>query len=345
MSAPVTVRGVDTDVHCAPASLVDLLPYLDTYWRSYVSEGGVSLSPSQGGAYPPAIGLGGTPAHRHPELDERVLTPSGVDAAVLTCTTAFHTNRNPYYEAALCRAVNDWLLAQWQAGDPRLRVAMVVPTLDTDAAVREIERLGPDPAVIAVLLPVRTDSPWGNVTHRRLLRAAAAHGLVVTLHAWGRGGQAPNASGMTHSYLEDYLANSQVVAQAQLTSLVTEGVFAELPELRVTVAECGSTWLPTLLWRFDKDWKGVWREVPWVDRPPSEIVRAHVRFTTAPIHLPPAPEQAREVVDMLGPELLMYASDHPHEHGPGAERLQAVLTPAERDAVRGSTATDWYRLS
>lgn len=221
---------------------------------------------------------------------------------------------------------------------------MVVPTLDVDAAVAEIHRIGDRPEVVTALLPVRNDTRWGNVGNRPVLRAAAEHGLVVTLHAWGRAGQAPSSSGMTHSYLEDYLANGNVVAQGQLVSLVTEGVFAELPGLRVTVAECGSTWLPTLLWRFDKDWKGVWREVPWVDRPPSEIVREHVRFTTAPIHLPSDPVQAREAVDLLGPELLMHAGDHPHDHGPGADRLAAVLDGDELAAVRGGTAAAWYRL-
>ena len=149
---------------------------------------------------------------------------------------------------------------------------------------------------------------------------------------------------MTHSYLEDYLGNSQVVAQAQLTSLVTEGVFAEMPGLRVTVAECGSTWLPTMLWRFDKDWKGVWREVPWVDRPPSEMVREHVRFTTAPIHLPADPGQAREALDLLGSELLCTpattrtttAGRRPS--GRGAHRRRAR-------GVRGATAAEWYRLA
>ncbi|MDQ4117583.1 MAG: amidohydrolase [Actinomycetota bacterium] len=339
-AAPTAVRTVDTDVHCAPSSLGDLAPYLDAYWRDYVGEAGLTLPPGQGGAYPPAIRPGGVPASELADLS--VL--AGVDAAVLGCTTAFHTNRNPYYEAALCRAVNDWLLERWRPGDPRLRIAITVPVLDTDAAVREIARSGSDPAVVAVLLPVRGDARWGHVTHRPLLRAAAENHLVVTLHAWGRGGLAAQASGMTHSYLEDYLGNSQVLAQAQLTSLVVEGVFAELPGLRVTVAECGSTWLPALLWRFDKDWKGVWREVPWVDRPPSRIVREHVRFTTAPIHLPPDAGRAREAVDMLGAEMLMHASDHPHDHGPGTGRLEAVLTPEERAAVSGGTAAQWYRL-
>ena len=335
--------SIDTDVHCVPASLAELADHLAPYWRDYVREGGVSLSPTQGGAYPQGVAPGGRPVCEVAELGERVLGPDGTDVAILTCTSTFQTNRNPYYEAALCSAVNDWLLTRWQARDPRLRVALVVPTLDTDAAVAEIDRLGTLPEVVTVLLPVRNDTRWGHVRNRPVLRAAAVHDLVVTLHAWGRAGQAPSSSGMTHTYLEDYLANGQI-AQAQLTSLVTEGVFAEFPGLRVTVAECGSTWLPPLLWRFDKDWKGVWREVPWVGRPPSELVREHVRFTTAPIHLPPDPAQAREVVDLLGPELLMHAGDHPHHHGPGADRLAEVLDTSELAAVRGGTAAGWYRL-
>jgi predicted TIM-barrel fold metal-dependent hydrolase len=196
-----------------------------------------------------------------------------------------------------------------------------------------------------VLLPVRTDAPWGNKRHRPLLRAAAERGLVVGLHAWGRIGNAASSTGFTHSYLEDYLANGQVLAQAQLTSLVTEGVFAQLPELRVAVLECGFSWLPTLLWRFDKDWKGVWREVPWVAERPSEIVRRHVRLTTAPAHLPRDPEQVREALDLLDAgSMLMYASDHPHDHGDGADRLLAALTDDERPRVLAGNATDWYRL-
>lgn len=344
MSAPAAVRTVDADVHCAPGTLAELTAHMDDYWRSYVTEAGMMLSPTQGGAYPPLAPTSGTPPRTVEELQAGLLDTSGVDTAVLTCTTSFHCNRNPYYEAALCRAVNDWLLAEWLDHDDRLRTCMVVPTLDTDAAVAEIERIGEHPGVVSVLLPVRGDAPWGNIRHRRLLRAAAERGLVVGLHAWGRIGNAPNASGITHTYLEDYIANSQIVVQAQLTSLVAEGVFAQLPELRVTFAECGFSWLPTLLWRFDKDWKGVWREVPWLDRPPSEVVRAHVRLTTAPAHLPADPRQVREALDLLGPEMLLFASDHPHDHGDGGARLLAALTEAEREAVLGGTATEWYRL-
>jgi predicted TIM-barrel fold metal-dependent hydrolase len=343
----VQTTTIDTDVHCAPSALSDFSPYLDGYWRGYVAEGGLSLSPTQGGAYPPAAPTSGTqPPTSVEQLCEGFLDGQGPQLAVLNCTTSFHCNRNPYYEAALCRAVNDWLVAEWLERDDRLRASMVVPTLDTGAAVAEIERIGEHPRIVQVLLPVRADAPWGNVRHRPLLRAAAERGLVVGLHAWGRIGNAPTSSGMTHTYLEDYLANSQIVVQAQVTSLVTEGVFAQLPDLRVSLLECGFSWLPTLLWRFDKDWKGVWREVPWLDAKPSETVRRHLRLTTAPAHLPRDPDQVRQALDLLDAgSMLLYASDHPHDHGSGGERLLAALTDAERERVLGGNASDWYHLA
>ena len=355
MSAPAITGVIDADVHCAPADFGALEPYLDDYWRSYLLDGSQRINQTQGGAYPPlapttatpaAREAGAVPPHSVDELRGGLLDPRGLGAAVLNCTTSFGCNRNPYYEAALTRAINDWLVERWLFAEPRLRASMVVPTLHAEAAVAEIERIGEHPGIVQVLLPVRVDQPWGNVRHRPLLRAAAERGLVVGLHAWGRTGNAMTSSGFTHTYLEDYLGNSQSIVQAQLTSLLAEGVFQDLPELRVSLLECGFSWLPTLLWRFEKDWKGVWREVPWLDRGPREIVAEHVRLSTAPAHLPKDPVQVREHLDLLGPgELLMHASDHPHDHGSGGQRLLAALTADERDRVLTTNAADWYAIT
>ena len=74
-----------------------------------------------------------------------------------------------------------------------------------------------------MLLPIRTEAPYGNPRHHRVWEAAERAGLVLGLHAWGRVGNAPTASGFTRSYVEDYAANSQVVVQAHVTSLVSRG--------------------------------------------------------------------------------------------------------------------------
>ena len=75
--------------------------------------------------------------------------------------------------------------------------------------------------------------------------------------------------------------------QAQVLSLVLEGVFRKFPGLKVVLMESGVSWLPACMWRANKTWKGVRVEVPWVDRPPADIIRHHFRLTIQPFDAPP----------------------------------------------------------
>ncbi len=136
---------------------------------------------------------------------------------------------------------------------------------------------------------------------------------------------------------------NQPIAQAQVLSFVSEGVFERFPDLRVVLIECGFAWLPPLLWRFDKDWKGVWREAPWVKRRPSEYVKAHFRATTTPAHLPSDPVAVDQLLEMMdGSGMLVYASDYPHEHGGGLPALLDRLSDEQRRELLWGTAAELY---
>jgi uncharacterized protein len=94
-----------------------------------------------------------------------------------------------------------------------------------------------------------------------------------------------------------------------------------------------------------KDWKAVWREVPWVRRRPSEYVRDHIRLTTAPAQLPTDPGVLARIPDLMPvAEILLYASDHPHRHGGGIEPLLDVLDEAGRRAILAGNADALYGL-
>ena len=88
--------------------------------------------------------------------------------------------------------------------------------------------------------------------------------------------------------------------QAQLMSLVAEGAFDRFPTLRVICVESGFAWLPSLMWRFDRLWRGLRREIPWTRRPPSAYLREHVRLTTQPFDAPSDPAGFARVVDQIG---------------------------------------------
>jgi predicted TIM-barrel fold metal-dependent hydrolase len=332
---------IDADVHCAPSGLTDLYPYLDRYWQEYIDGSGLKWT-GMPSAYPPGSPIsGGLAPATYEALRSDLLDRDGPATAILNCLTIFETHRNPYYSAALATAVNDWLRAEWLDRDDRLRASMVVPFYDVDSSLEEIERLAGDKRFVQILLPTRVDSPLGKRRYHRIYEAAVANGLVVGLHAWGRPASAPTANGLTLTHLEDYVSNI-VIVQQHVLSLVSEGVFDRFPELHVSLLECGFAWLPSLLWRWDKDWRSLWREVPWVKEKPSAYVLRNFRATTAPAHLPQAAKQIAELVEMIGPRWLLYASDHPHDHGASADGLFAVLDDGAARAVRGDNAAAFY---
>jgi predicted TIM-barrel fold metal-dependent hydrolase len=334
--------AIDCDVHCQPAEMDALMPYLDPFWEPYVTQARIRLSATVGNAYPPGARTSGVTPQTVEELQEGLLDRTQPRYAVLNCLTTFQASLNPSFDAALARAVNDWVKAEWLDRDDRLRASIAISMLDPGLAAQEIERAAADPRYVQVLMPVRSEAPYGNGRYDPIYAAAAEHGLAIGLHAWGRVGRAPAPGGYTHYYLDDYVSNSQV-AQTQLVSLVSEGVFQRFPGLRVAFLECGFAWLPPLLWRFDKDWKAVWREVPWLTEKPSEYVHRHVRMTSEPAHLPADREAIAHVAELARVRaLVMFASDHPHAHGGHADALLEVLDEDAREAVLRGNATEFF---
>lgn len=346
--------AIDCDVHVEPPSMNALLGYIDPYWHELIRSGhlGVAhrLYPASEpmSARPEARAAGSFPPHTYEELRAQLLDPYAPHAVILTCVATFQGSRNPYFEAAMTTAVNNWMRDEFLDRDPRLRGSIVVPVFHPEAAAEEIDRLGGDRRFAQVLLPVRSETPWGNVRYRAIHEAAARNRLPITLHAWGGWHMAPTSSGSAATYYEDYLYNSQIIAPNQVLSLVAEGVFDRYPDLRVCLAELGFAWLPSLLWRFDKDWTALWRETPWVRDRPSAYVREHLRATLSPTLIPdrvPARELA-QLADMLDAgHMLLYSSDYPHDHGSDAlDNLLGVLGEADQEKVLRGNASEFFDI-
>jgi uncharacterized protein len=235
--------------------------------------------------------------------------------------------------------------AEWLDREPRLRASLVVPSQYPELAAREIERLGGHAGFAQVLLPVRSAMPYGNRCFHPLFAAAVRQNLAVGIHFGGAPGNPPTAAGWPSFYLEEY-AGMASVFQSQLLSLVSEGLFDQFPALRVVLIESGCTWLPSLMWRFDKEWKGLRREVPWVRRSPSEYIREHVRLTLQPFDAPPNPDHLLRLVERLGSEeMLLFASDYPHWHDdPPEPVLLDLLSAGLARKIMYNNARALYRL-
>ena len=137
---------------------------------------------------------------------------------------------------------------------------------------------------------MRTREPLGNRKYWPLYEVAEAHGLPLAIHVGGHGGNTITGAGWPSFYFEDHAGYPQAF-QAQVLSLVVEGVFERFPGLKVVLQEGGFAWLPLAdvarsTWPFEllRD------EVAHLERKPSETIREHFWFTTQPIEEPERPE-------------------------------------------------------
>ena len=195
----------------------------------------------------------------------------------------------------------------------------------------------------AAAMPVRGDRLLGNRIWHPIYEAMVEHDLVMGIHWGGTSEGAPSVMGWASWYVEEYAAEWHAF-EAQILSLIAEGVFQACPSLRVSVLEGGFTWVPQLLWRMDSSWKALRTEIPWVNRRPSDLMHEHVRFSTAPLDAGTSEEMAHIVEWFDADDCLMFASDYPHMHDDDVAGFLSAVSPVQRSAIMADTARKWYGL-
>jgi uncharacterized protein len=339
---PSATSAIDCDVHPAVPGLKALLPHFDDYWRNSIVERGIPGFETN--SYPPRAPIsvrqdwkgpngGGSAASDVGQLTGQVLDKLGASQAILNCLYGAHLPYSEDMGVAVARAVNNYVAKEWLDRDPRLRASIIVPTQNIDYAVDEVERMAPDKRFVQIQLVTMQETPLGRRHWWPLFAAAVKHELPIGIHPGSTYRQSMTSLGWPSYYVEDYVAYAQAF-QSQLGSLICEGAFAKFPTLKVVLLESGVTWLPGFLWRISKFWRGVRSEVPWVDRPPGEIVRDHVRLTIQPFDAPDDPGIVERMVDHLGSEdILLYASDFPHWQFDGDDALPQGLPDSFKQKI------------
>jgi len=349
----VKVGVIDCDIHNTVPSIKALFPYLPERWRDYLLEHNIkSLEPNYYPKHasifirPDAVSDSGNPPGSDLDLLRKLaLDPWNVKYAILNCLYGIQMIHNEDLAVVMARAVNDWIIAEWLDKEPRLRASIVVPSQNPLRAAEEIHRLGHHPGFVQVLLLVRSEKPYGKRYYWPIYEAAEQYGLTIGIHAGGMTGYPIMPVGWPSHYIEDYVSQSQAF-QSQLISLVSEGVFKKFPSLKVVMMESGFTWMPALMWRFDKNWKGLRREVPWVDRLPSEIIRDHIRLTVQPVDEAPEPDHLFETMQQLDSEdMLLFSTDYPHWHFDKKDDALPIPLPANyKEKLFSKNALSVYRF-
>ena len=328
--------AIDCDLHPAVPDVAALMPYLDDFWREHLTERYIDHSPFVLASYATNLPQSARPDWRPkqgvPGADLTILRRDALDAfgtrfAIANVLHGAVALYNADMAAALCKAVNSWIAREWLDREPRLRASILVPPQDVELAVAEIERCAADPRFVQVRLLVMGDRPLGHRSFWPIYRAAEKHSLPIGIHAGSTFRHAPTGSGWPSYHLEDCVLQASAFEDT-LVSFLAEGVLQKFPGTKLVLMESGFAWLPTLLWRTNRSWRGVRTEVPWIDRPPAEIVRDHVRFTLQPFDVPNGDVLNRIMDHVRSDELIVFSTDYPHWQFDGEDALPDGLSDA-----------------
>ena len=139
----MTTGLIDADVH--PHALPHQLePHLDERWRAHLERlgtrvaGALAIYPRvrNAGFRVDAWPDGGFPGSDLTLLQRQLLDEYGIDYAVLTpLQNQVYGGEAPEFGAALCRAVNGWIEADWLDPEPRLRGSISIAFEHADVSV------------------------------------------------------------------------------------------------------------------------------------------------------------------------------------------------------------------
>ena len=252
------------------------------------------------------------------------LADIGADGSVLypTAALAHGLMRDVPFAVATAIAYNNWLEDRYTARDGRLHGAGVLAVQDPPAAAAELRRCAKDRKRFpAMVLPTvtRLGKTYGDPFFWPIFEAAAECDMALALH-----GAPSEGFGFDHftRYIASHTLEHPVPLFVNLADMMFAGVFDRFPTVRFAFLEGGCSWIPFMMDRMDYEFDSMHgiASRKELKKRPSDYFREGESIWVA---MELGERSLPLVVDMIGSERIVYASDYPHE--PSFEDLTTEL--------------------
>lgn len=252
----------------------------------------------------------------------------------------------------LMRGCNDYLFDRFLDEGDYLGLATVA-TQKPARAAEELDRVGDDDRIVGVFLPTTGPMPpLGDPEYDVLYRAMEDRGLTPVYHGATNSGfdvGFPKYDRAFEKFLTAHV-NAHLWSQAMtLTSLIAHGVPEKFPDLDFVFLEAGIGWVPYMMFRLNKEAAMRRSEVPLLEKQPEEYIRERMYFASQPLGEPMDGRHMQSLLDIVGADSLLFASDYPHwdfDHPSELDaHLRARFSPEERSRVLNGNAKRVFDLS
>lgn len=255
---------------------------------------------------------------------------------------------DPEITVAYQRAYNRWIADFCRDSGGRLVPIAHLSLLDPQASAAELERAVKDGCRGGFVAPfTHTRKPHGHPDHDVLYAKASELGVPIGIHptyepVWAVPVRFQHLGREAEFFYNVMLR--QGVQQAFL-SFFALGTLERFPNLRLGVLEAGSGWIGAFLDRMDAIYETISSRGLKLSMQPSEYFRRQCFISGDPDET-----AAPYIVDHVGADRFMWATDYPHPDHPGTwvpalERFVAPLTAETRAKVLGENVARIYGLS
>ncbi len=223
------------------------------------------------------------------------------------------------FAAALARGYNRWLADYSADSGGRILGAAPLPIQDVDLALAELDHCYDTLGIKSFW--VRPNPVNGRVLGDRaydpLYAALQERDAPLSLHE-GMGAIMPTAGAdRFHTWTELHSCCHPMEQQMAMLSMMLQGVFDRFPRLRVAFMESGCSWAPAWIHRMDEHVELTgWHDFPDLELKPSEYFSRNCFISCDPDE-----DLLWTVVETLGDDNVLFATDFPH---PDAKYPHAV---------------------
>ena len=260
----------------------------------------------------------GRPGMTEPKERLKDMDLEGIDVAVIFGTQIALTVNglmDKGLAAALCHAVNEWVLEYCSADPRRLRGVGLIPCQDPAAAVQELHYLAENGATTAMLPTNVYGRNMGDPMFDPIYAAAQEIGMPLSVHPQTGHDGVPGVSGVMgagsrrfYKYVYVHTTAFPFELMIAMMHMLGEGVFDRYPRLKVAFMEGAAGWLPFWMERLDEHMEKLAPQMPEMQRRPSEVIRSEQLVLSCE-----SEESGLDrVLDASGPDTVLYASDYCH---------------------------------
>lgn len=250
-------------------------------------------------------------------IDVNMVLPSGG-------VPAFCSLPDVALEQAMYQAFHRFLAEYCGAYPDRLTSVILVSPRDVAGSVAEMRRCAREDWPVGIFPIVPPELSLDDPDWEPIWAAAQDLDLTVIIHTFTI--TAPYPPGVWDTWSNMFLQRSASHvwnAQRNMAAIIGAGVLDRYPELRLAPLECGHGWLPFWAARLDEQAEMSRHALPALKQKPSDYIRGPQYFQSIQIH--EGEMLLRQVIEVIGEDTLMFATDFPHSESWFPKSVEKVL--------------------